>query len=74
MLSRMLYQNILADEICVYACAIFLNIHITIDYLHGFWTTLDLSDLNHDLAISLSEVDYVTYAAPWTYPLKEKRY
>ena len=55
-LSRMLYQNILADEIWVYACAIFLNIHITVDYLHGFWTTLDLPDLNHDLAISLSEV------------------
>ena len=52
----MLYQNIPADEICVHACAIFLNIHIIIDYLHGCWTTLDIPDLNHDLAISLSEV------------------
>ena len=55
----MLYQNIPADEIRVYACAIYLNIHITIDYLHGFWTTLDLPDLNHDLAVSLSEVHMV---------------
>ena len=27
-----------------------------INFLHGFWTTLDLPDLNHDLAVLLSEV------------------
>lgn len=55
-LSGMLYQDIPADEICVYASAIFLDIHVTIDFHHGFWATLDLPELNHDLAVSLSDL------------------
>ena len=56
----MLYQDILGDEICVYASAIFLNIHVMIDFYHGFWTTLDLPEPNHDLAASLSNL-YLAY-------------
>ena len=58
-LSGMITQKLPVDELCLHALATFLNIHITVDYLGGFWTTLNLPSINHNLAMALSEVHLV---------------
>ena len=55
-LSDMLQFDISADEICFHACGVFLNIHITVDFHFGHWTTLDIPEISHDLAVILSNV------------------
>ena len=55
-LAGMLTKDLPADEICIHASAIILQIHITIDYANGYWTTLDIPDAQHDLAESLSDI------------------
>ena len=44
----MLTKDLPANEICIHACAITLQIHVTIDYATGYWSTLDISDTQHD--------------------------
>ena len=58
-LSSMLYNDLPAGELCVHACSTYLNIHITIDYHHGFWSTLDLPNTNHDLVTLLLDIHLV---------------
>ena len=58
-LSGMITKKLPVDELCLHALATFMNIHITVDYLGGFWTTLNLPSINHNLAIALSEVHLV---------------
>ena len=55
----MLHFDIPADELCLHACGLFLNIHITVDYHFGHWSTLDVSGTSHDLVASLSDVHLV---------------
>ena len=55
-LSGMITKKLPADELCLHALATFMNIHITVDYLGGFWTTLNIPHINHDLAIALSDI------------------
>ena len=45
-----------ADELLIFACSVYLNIHITVDYLTGLWSTLDIPDISHNLAVALSDV------------------
>ena len=55
-LSSMLYNDLPADELCVHTCRTYLNIHITLDFHHGFWTTLDLPNTNRDLVTLLLDI------------------
>ena len=45
-----------ADELCLHAIATYMNIHITVDYIGGIWTTLDLPQVSHDLATVLADI------------------
>ena len=58
-LASMLYDDLPADKLCVHACSTYLNIHITIDFHHGLWTTLALPHINHDLLTLLSDIHLV---------------
>ena len=58
-LADMLHFDIPADELCLHACGLLLNIHITVDYHFGHWTTLDVSGTSHDLVASLSDVHLI---------------
>ena len=49
-------MSIPADELLVFACGIFLNIHITVDYTTGQWSTLNVPNITHNLAIGLSDI------------------
>ena len=58
-LSGMITKKLPADELCLHALATFMHIHITVDYLGGFWTTLNIPCINHNLAMVLSEIHLV---------------
>ena len=58
-LSSMLVRKLPVDELCLHAIATYLNIHITVDYHGGFWTTLDIPHIHHDLATILSDIHLV---------------
>ena len=49
-------MSIPADEILIFTCSVYLNIHITVDYLTGQWSTLDIPDISHNLAVALSDI------------------
>ena len=55
----MLHFDIPADELCLHACGIFLDIHITIYFHFGHWTTLDVPGISHALVAMLSDVHLV---------------
>ena len=55
----MITRKLPADELCLHALATFMNIHITVDYLGGIWTMLNIPHINHDLAIALSDIHLV---------------
>ena len=48
--------SIPADELLVFTCGIFLNIHITVDYTTGQWSTLNVPNITHNLAVGLSDI------------------
>ena len=52
----MMMRNLPADELCLHAISTYLNLHITVDYHGGFWTTLNIPNIHHDLATILSDV------------------
>ena len=58
-LADMLHFDIPADELCLHVCGLFLNIHITVDFHFGHWSTLDVPGTSHDLVASLSDVHLV---------------
>ena len=45
-----------ADELQVFACGVFLNTHITVCHTSGLWTTLNIPNIMHNLAIGLSDI------------------
>ena len=55
----MITKKLPADELCLHALATFMNIHITVDYLRGFWITLNIPHINHNLVIALSDIHLV---------------
>ena len=58
-LCDMLYRSVPADELCLIACRLYLNIHIMVDFHHGYWSTLNLHEISHDLITALSDVHLV---------------
>ena len=50
------FQQIPADEICLHACGTYLNIHISVLYIGGIWTTLNLPTASYDLLLELCDV------------------
>ena len=58
-LSSMMTKRLPADELCLHAIATYMNIHITVDYLRGIWTMLDLPQISHDLAKVLADIHLV---------------
>ena len=58
-LSGMITKKLPVDELCLHVLATFMNIHITVDYLGGFWTALNIPCINHNLAIALLEIHLV---------------
>ena len=56
----MMTNHLLADELFLHALCTYMNLHITVDFIGGIWTTLDIPNIKHDLAISLSDV-HLTY-------------
>ena len=58
-LVDMFHFDIPADELCLHAYGIFLNIHITVDFHFGHWMTLDVPGTSHDLVAMLSDVHLV---------------
>ena len=63
-----IYQNIPADEICLHACGTYLNIHISVFYIGGIWTTLDIPDAAHKSQIGLCNLQ-LAYMGNNTYNL-----
>ena len=57
--SSILFRELPADELCLHASSTFLNVHITVEYLNGLWTTLDIPNICHDLAAALSDIHLV---------------
>ena len=49
-------KEIPADEICIHASGIYLNIHIAVDFLQGTWSILNIPNISHELTAGLSEV------------------
>ena len=58
-LADMLHFDIPADELCLQACGLLLNIHITVDYHFSHWTTLDITGISHDLLVLLLDVHLI---------------
>ena len=55
----MLHFDIPADKLCLHACGLFLNIHITVDYHFGHWSTLDITGISHELLVTLSDIHLI---------------
>ena len=70
-LADMLHFEIPADELCLHACGLFLNIHITVDYHFGHWSTLDITGISHELLATLSDV-HLIYMGEGRYGLLTK--
>ena len=62
------FQQIPADEICLHACGTYLNMHITVFYIGGIWTTLNVPTASHNLLIELCDVQ-LAYMGNSTYNL-----
>ena len=55
-IANMMTKNLPVDELCLHAMCTYMNLHITVDYLGGIWTTLAIPNIQHDLAMSLSDI------------------
>ena len=55
-IASMMRNKLPADELCLHAICTYLNLHVTVDYLGGIWTTLNIPSVQHDLAILLSDL------------------
>ena len=64
----MMINKLPVDELCLHAMCTYLNLHVTVDYLGGIWTTLDIPNIQHDLAILLSDL-HLAYRGFCTYGL-----
>ena len=67
-LASMSNKPLPADEICLMACARLLNIHVSVDYMTGTWTTFELSSTDHDYIIENSDI-HLIYRGACTYNL-----
>ena len=67
-LASMANKPLPADEICLTACAIMLNIHVSVDYMTSTWTTFELSSTDHDYIVENSDI-HLIYRGACTYNL-----
>ena len=67
-LASMANKPLPADEICLTACARLLNIHVSVDYRTGTWTSFKLLSTNHDYIIENSDI-HLIYRGACTYNL-----
>ena len=67
-LASMANKHLPADEICLMACARLLNIHVSVDYKTGTWTSFELSSTNHDYITENSDI-HLIYRGACTYNL-----
>ena len=49
-------RDLPADELCLHVICTYLNLHITVDFHGGILTTLNITNVHHDLAMTLSDV------------------
>ena len=68
LLAGMLTKDLPADEICIHACGVFLQLHITVDFHSSILTTLDIPNVQQDLAIILSDI-HLAYRGSCKYNL-----
>ena len=52
-------KNLPADEICLMASAKLLNIHISVDYSTGTWTSFESLSTNHDYILEKSNTHFI---------------
>ena len=62
------FEHIPADKICLHACRTYLNIHISVFYIGGMWTTLNMSTGSHILQTALCDM-HLAYMGNNTYNL-----
>ena len=62
------FQQIPVDEFCLHTCGTYLNMHITVFYVGGIWTTLNVPTASHNLLTELSDVQ-LAYIGNSTYNL-----
>ena len=67
-MASMMVNTLPVDELCLHAICTYLNIHITVDYLGGLWSTLNIPNAQHDLAVVLSDI-HLAYRGNCTYGL-----
>ena len=70
-LGNMMTNNLPADELFLHAICTYMNLHVIVDFIGGIWTTLDIPNIKHDLAISLSDV-HLAYRGFYKYGLLYK--
>ena len=66
-------KSIPADEICLLACARMLNIHISVDYYTGSWTSFESVSKDHEYILEKSDAHFI-YRGSCTYNLLCKNY
>ena len=67
-MASMMVNVLPVDELYLHALCTYLNIHITVDYIGGQWTTLNIPNLHHDLIVALSDI-HLAYRGNCTYGL-----
>ena len=55
-IANMMTKNLPVDELCLHAMCTYMKLHITVDYLDRIWTTLDIPNIQHDVAMLLSDI------------------
>ena len=66
-------KDLPADEICLLACARVLEIHISVDYNTGCWTTFEGIASNHDYITEVSDFHFI-YKGSCKYKLLCRNY
>ena len=67
-MASMMVNVLPVDELCLHALCMYLNIHITVDYIGGLWTTLNIPNVQHDLSVALSDI-HLAYRGNCAYGL-----
>ena len=67
-MASMMVNTLPVDELCLHAICTFLNIHVTVDYIGGLWSTLNIPNLQHNLSVALSDI-HLAYRGNCTYGL-----
>ena len=72
-MASMMVYTLPVDELCLHAICAYLNIHITVDYIGGLWSTLNIPNVQHDLSVALSDI-HLAYRGNCTYDYYVNKY